>query len=223
MATSGTYTFNLPIDELVEEAVKLAGGEPITGGDLKSARRALDLLFTDMQNRGILLHTLRMDELSLAASTTVYDLSANVQDVVEAVVRVSNRDYDVQRVGFGEYIDIPNKGQGGRPTKFFVDRRFTSPRLYFWPVPTTNYVFLHWAVRNVEDSGKMTNDPEMPRRFWPALVWGLAYQLAARRGLKVPETRLAFLKAEYEEKLSLALEEDMERVSLFIRPTRRRR
>lgn len=220
MASSGSYTFALSFDKLIEEASKLAGGEPITGGDLSSARVALDLLFIDMQNRGILAHTLEMTELSLVASTTTYDLSSNTLDIIDAVVRISSRDYDVTRIGFGDYIDIPLKGQGGRPTQFFVDRKVDGPDLYVWPVPTslTAGTFIYWAVRDIQDAGKISNTPDLPRRYYPSLLWGLAFYLASTRGHDVSTERVGLLKMEYESNLRLAFEADGERVPLRIVP-----
>ena len=225
MASSGTYTFSLSFDKLIEEASKLAGGEPITGGDLSSARNALDLLFIDMQNRGILAHTLDMAELSLTASTTVYDLSSNVVDVIDAVVRISSRDYDITRIGFGDYIDIPLKGQTGRPTQFFIDRKVDGPDLYVWPVPTslTAGTFIYWRVRDIQDAGKISNTPDLPRRYYPSLLWGLAFYMASTRGHEISTERLTLLKLEYEKNLQLAFEADGEKVPLRIVPRIRRR
>lgn len=225
MASSGTYTFSLSFDKLIEDASRLAGGEPITGGDLSSALRALDLLFIDMQNRGVLLHTMEMATLSLTASTTSYDLSTNTLDVLDAVIRVSGRDYNVERIFGGDYIDIPTKSQTGRPTKFFLERAADGPNLHVWPIPssTTNGTFIYWRVRDIQDSGKLANTPDLPRRFWPAFLWGLAFHMASTRGHDVSESRLIFLKGEYERHFTLAMESDGEKVPLRIVPALRKR
>lgn len=225
MPSSGTYNFSYSFDKLIEDASRLAGGEPITGGDLSSATRALDLLFIELQNRGILLHTMEMAELSLTASTTTYDLSINTLDILDAVVRVSGRDYDCTRIPAGDYIDLPLKGQSGRPTKFFLERAADGPNLYVWPVPTslTTGTFVYWRVRDIQDSGKLSNTPDLPRRFWPALMWGLSFYMASSRGHEVSENRLLFLKSEFEKHLQQALESDGEKVPLRIVPKIARR
>lgn len=221
MASSGTYSFSLPLDELIDQAIPLAGGEPTGGQDIRFARRALDLLFIDLQNRGVRLHSVVQTDVSISTTTT--QLDTTLQDVLDATVLVSGTSYDVERIGFGDYIDIPRKGQVGRPTRFFVDRKVSAPVLYVWPVPSTPVVFSFWGVKQTQDGGKLTNTPDFHRKYWPALVWGLAYHLAASRGMKVPPDRLVFLKGEFESHLEAASGEDRERTTLRIKPKYRRR
>lgn len=221
MASSGTYSFSLPLDELIDQAIPLAGGEPTGGQDIRFARRALDLLFIDVQNRGIRLHSLIQTDVSISTTSTILD--ATLQDVLDATVFVSGTSYDVERMGFGDYIDISRKGQSGRPTRFFVDRKVDAPVLYVWPVPTSAVTFSFWGVKQTQDGGKLTNTPDFHRRYWPTLVWGLAYHIAASRGMKVPPDRLLFLKGEFEQALDFAAGEDRERITLKVKPNYRRR
>ena len=53
MTTSGTNTFNLNLNDLVEEAFERCGAELRTGYDLRTARRSLNLLTIEWANRGI--------------------------------------------------------------------------------------------------------------------------------------------------------------------------
>jgi hypothetical protein len=98
--------------------------------------------------------------------------------------------------------------------------------LSFWPVPTstssTVYVAKYWKVRFIEDATKLGEDPDMPRRFWPALVAGLSYYLAKGRGMAFPMDRLAVLKQDYLDAFDAAMGEDRERVSFFAVPSLKR-
>ena len=219
MATSGTTNFSLPLDELLEQASLRVGGEPILGTEARVSRRALDLLFTDLQNRGILLHTLEQVLVTLTSAVATISCSTDTLDVLDAVVRRNNTDLMMVRMGYGEYLDIPRKTQQGRPTQFFVNRQRENPLIYVWPAPENSTdILVYWKMRFVQDAGKLSNDPDMPRRFFPALVAGLAYYLALNRGMQFPLDRLGILKAEYEEQLEHATYEDRERATLRIVP-----
>jgi len=219
MATSGTTNFSLPLDELLEQASLRVGGEPTLGTEARVSRRALDLLFTDLQNRGILLHTLEQVLVTLTSAVATISCSTDTLDVLDAVVRRNNTDLMMVRMGYGEYLDIPRKTQQGRPTQYFVNRQRENPLIYVWPAPENSTdILVYWKMRFVQDAGKLSNDPDMPRRFFPALVAGLAYYLALNRGMQFPIDRLGILKAEYEEQLQHATEEDRERAPLRIVP-----
>lgn len=219
MATSGTTDFSLPLDELLEQASLRVGGEPTLGTEARVSRRALDLLFTDLQNRGILLHTLQQVQVTLTTEIATISCSSDTLDILDAVVRRNGTDLMMRRIGYGEYLDIPRKEQTGRPTHFFVNRQRDNPFIYLWPAPENSTdILIFWKMRFVQDAGKLSNDPDMPRRFWPALVAGLSYYLALNRGLQFPMDRLAMLKAEYEDQLTHATDEDRERATLRIVP-----
>jgi len=219
MATSGTTNFSLPLDELLEQASLRVGGEPTLGTEARVSRRALDLLFTDLQNRGILLHTLEQVLVTLTSAVATISCSTDTLDVLDAVVRRNNTDLMMVRMGYGEYLDIPRKTQQGRPTQYFVNRQREYPLIYVWPAPENSTdILVYWKMRFVQDAGKLSNDPDMPRRFFPALVAGLAYYLALNRGMQFPLDRLGILKAEYEEQLEHATYEDRERATLRIVP-----
>jgi hypothetical protein len=219
MATSGTTNFSLPLDELLEQATLRVGGEPTLGTEARVSRRALDLLFTDLQNRGILLHTLEQVLVTLTSAVATISCSTDTLDVLDAVVRRNNTDLMMVRMGYGEYLDIPRKTQQGRPTQFFVNRQREYPLIYVWPAPENSTdILVYWKMRFVQDAGKLSNDPDMPRRFFPALGAGLAYYLALNRGMQFPMDRLGMLKAEYEDQLQHATDEDRERATLRIVP-----
>lgn len=220
MATSNSTSFSLPLDELLEEAVARAGGEPTLGGEARSARRrALNLLFTDLQNRGVLLHTLQQVAVSLSTSVGTVTVSSDTLDVLDMALRRSSVDHSLERISFTDYLQISNKTRTGRPTRYFVDRQRDAPIIYLWPLPeNTTDQMVFWKVRFVQDAGALANDPDFPRRFWPTLVSGLAYFLARSRGIRFPLERLGILKTDYEEDLMRALGEDRDRTTFRIIP-----
>ena len=222
MATSGTATFNLDITELIEEAFERAGMEVRTGYDYRTARRSLNLLAIDWANRGINLWTVESGTIPLVAGTATYALPADTVDLLETVIRTSsggiNTDISISRVTVSTYATIPNKEQTGRPVQIYIDRQ-TTPEVTLWPVPddSADYTLVYWRMRRIQDAGNNgALDFDIPFRFLPALVAGLAYYIA----FKKPELmgRLEMLKAAYEEAWGSASSEDRDRASWFITP-----
>lgn len=219
MASSGTTDFTLPIDELIEQAAERVGADPLVGKELRTARRALDILFTDLQNRGVLLHTLMLAETSVDISAQTVSLPADTVDVLQIMWRTSGIDVPVERQSFGEYMNITKKLQNAvRPTQIYIQRNVDETVAYLWPIPDNEGALVYWRVRRIQDGGSMQNTADMTRRFWPALVSGLAYYMGLNRGLKFPLDRLNLLKQEYEQELLRAMEEDRERVVCRLRP-----
>ena len=219
MTTSGTTSFSLPLDELLEQASLRVGGEAILGTEARTSRRALNLLFTDLQNRGVLLHTLEQVLTTVVDGVATVTCSSDTLDLMDLVVRRAGTDLQTTRISFDDYNTIPLKTQSGRPTQYFVNRQRDNVQIYLWPTPENSTdILVYWKVRFVQDAGALANDPDFPRRFWPALVSGLAYYLALQRGMKFPLDRLALLKGMFEEDLANVLSEDSERVSFFAVP-----
>ena len=223
MATSGTSTFTLDIVEICEEAFEQAGLEMRTGYDLKTARRSLNLLALDWSNRGYNLWTIEQDAIPLLASVGNYLLPADCIDVLEMVVRQTSgnttTDIAISRIGMKTYATIPVKGTTGRPVQAWVDRQ-TSPQVNVWPLPAdSSYTLVFWYMRRIQDagaSGELTFD--IPQRFLPCLVAGLAYKIAMKR--PEAEGRIERLKMEYEEQWANAAAEDREKVSMRLVPKR---
>jgi len=221
MPTSGTATFNPSIDVIIEEAFERAGSELRSGYDLKSARRSLDIMSAEWSNRGYNLWTVEQGTISLVANDPTYDLPNDTIDLIEFVVRTgsgaSQVDQTLTRIGVNQYASIPTKTQTGLPLQLYIDRATTTPTVTFWPVPQNGtYTFVYWRMRRIQDTGQASNTMDVPSRFIPAMVAGLAYYIA----MKKPDLmdRLPFLKAEYEEQFRLAYEEDRERIPLRIIP-----
>jgi hypothetical protein len=133
------------------------------------------------------------------------------------VLRRSNTDYEMDRISRGEYVTLPNKTTQGRPSQFYFDRSI-APVINLWATPdSSSDSIIYYYVRRIEDAGTLVNTTDMPFRFYPCMVSGLAYYMAMKRA---PE-RLQLLKAVYDEEFQRAADEDIERVSLKLQPARR--
>jgi hypothetical protein len=217
MTTSGTRTFNLDVAEVIEEAYERCGLEVRTGYDAKTARRSLNLMFADWANRGLNLWTVAQATTTLTQGTSTYTLGADVVDILEMVLRRDGTDYEVERISRGEYLTFPNKTDQGRPSQFFLNRQI-QPVITLWQTPENSTdQLIYYYVQRIEDAGSLVNTTDMPFRFMPCMVAGLAYYLAMKRA---PE-RLQLLKAVYEEEFQRAAEEDEDRVPLKLQPSAR--
>ena len=226
MATSGTFTFNLAIDDVMEEAYERIGSQLRTGYDERTARRSLDLLLLEWQNRGLNLWTVKNASETLTSGTSDYALDAKVLDIIEGLLRTDagnaskQTDLTMTRVSVSHYAHQTNKLQKGRPINFWLQRSPTGViTVTVWPVPdgVTPYVFNYYYLERIEDTGEpATNNLAVPSRHLPPLVAGLAYQIA----LKTPKAfpLLPQLKNEYESQWKLAADAVREKASLFISP-----
>jgi hypothetical protein len=218
MATSGTYSFSMDIDEVIQEAMEMIGGEATLGEEPRSARRSINLLLQDWQNRGIQLWTIGTTAVTVTTSVTSYTLDAENIDVLEAVVNRSGIDLQLERISMEEYMKVPRKGQTGRPTQFAVRRGRDSATVYLWPVPENSTDTLKFeVVRYIQDVSRSSQTADVSRRFLPCLTAGTAYFMSMKRP-GVDAGRIQMLKQEYEERLLRAQEEDKERASIYMRP-----
>ena len=218
MATSGTYSFSMDIDEVIQEAMEMIGGEVTLGEEPRSARRSINLLLQDWQNRGIQLWTINTTAVTVTTSVTAYSLDAHNIDVIEAVVNRDNIDLQLERISMEEYLKIPRKGQTGRPTQYAVRRERDNPEVYLWPIPenSTDKIKIE-TVKYFQDVSRSSQTADISRRFYPCLTAGTAYFMSMKRP-GVDMGRIQMLKAEYEERLLRAQEEDKERASLYLKP-----
>ena len=219
MATSGTYNFNMDIDEVIQEATEMIGGEQTLGHEPKSARRSINLLLQDWQNRGVMLWTANTSAVTLTTSVTTFTLASATIDVLEAVHNRDNRDIQLERISMQEYLKIPNKGQTGRTTQYAVRHERGNPVVHLWPIPenSTDQIKLE-LVSYMQDVDKSAvQNADISRRFLPCLTAGLAYHMSMKRP-GVEAGRITMIKQEYEERLQRAMDEDRERVSIFLKP-----
>ena len=218
MATSGTYTFSMDIDEVIEEALEMIGGEATLGNEPKSARRSINLLLQDWQNRGIQLGTIGTTAVTVTTSVTSYVLGEENIDVLEAVVNRDNIDLQLERISMEEYLKVPRKGQTGRPTQFAVRRERGQSRVFPWPVPENSTDAIKFeTVQYFQDVSMSSQTADISRRFYPCLTAGTAYFMSMKRP-GVDAGRIQMIKGEYGDRLMRAQEEDKERASMYILP-----
>ena len=215
MTTSGSRDFNLDVAEIIEEAYERCGLEVRTGYDARTARRSLNLMLADWANRGLNLWTMAEANIPMVAGTASYVLAADMIDILDVVVRSNGTDFEVERISRTEYFTLPDKTVTGRPSQFFLERTII-PTLYLWATPDNSTdVLRYYYIRRMQDADSLTNTTDIPFRFLPCMVAGLAYYLAMKRA---PE-RLAILKSVYDEEFQRAADEDIDRVSLKLVPS----
>jgi hypothetical protein len=222
MATSGTTAFNLDLNQLVEEAFERCGAELRTGYDLRTARRSLNLLTIEWANRGINLWTVEEASFPMVQGTGTYDLPTDTIDILDFVIRTNDgssnqQDISMSRIAEPTYANIPNKNTQGRPLQVYVNRQAEVPNITVWPLPNNaSYTFVYWYLRRIQDAGNGVNTQDIPFRFLPCMVAGLAFYLSQ----KLPNAldRMQMLKMEYEEQWTLASTEDREKATLRLTP-----
>ena len=247
MTTSGTASFNLDLNDIVEEAFERCGSELRTGYDLRTARRSLNLLTIEWANRGINLWTIEQGIIPMVQGQATYDLPTDTIDLLEHQIRTNagqqnnQTDITISRISVSTYSTIPNKLAQGRPIQVWINRQsgaqyplpgpngtdattgIDAPKIVVWPTPDQGtalnpyYNFVYWRMRRIQDAGTGVNTQDIPFRFINAMVAGLAWYLAA----KIPTvdiTRAQALKAEYEQQFQLAAEEDREKAPIRFIP-----
>jgi hypothetical protein len=218
MATSGTTAFDMNFTEIAEEAWERAGSEMRSGYDLRTARRSMNLLTIEWQNRGINLWTIDSGTVALTTGTSQYTLPSDTIDLLEQAIRTNSgsttrqSDINISRISVSTFASIPNKLSRGRPIQVWIERLVDAPKINVWPVPDSNdYTFVYWRMRRIEDAGGGIETADMNFRFLPCLVAGLAYNIAMKSPDLAP--RIEMLKADYEFQFGLAAGEDREKSS----------
>ena len=225
MATSGTTTFNMTVDEVIAESYEMLGVVPsaLNGYDLKSGRRSLSLLLQEFSNRNVFAFVSEKDTMVTVDGTSQYTLDADTNDIRNATIVVNSNEIELTRYSYGEYARLPNKATEGRPTIYYLDRQRDNTLLTLWAKPDAVYTINFEKLRKIQDVGEYTNNLDIPVRVLPAIVSGLAYKLALKRptlveGKDGAYQRLNMLKAEAEQQFTLAVEDDLDRISTFLRP-----
>ena len=208
---------DLTYPDIFEEAFEMAGVDFRDGYDVRIARRSLSLLTQEWANRGLNLWTIESGTQALTAGTATYTLPTDTIDLIDHVIRSTdgNTDYPIRRIAVGEYSQLSKKNQSSRPTTIYVERLVT-PQVTLWPNPDKAYTLVYWRLARMESiSSGITGSPDMPGRFHPALVAGLAVRIAR---IKRQFDMIPMLEAEYEKQFGLAYNEDRDRASYYIKP-----
>jgi hypothetical protein len=303
MTTTGTTSFNLDMNDLIEEAFERCGLELRTGYDFRTARRSLNLLTIEWANRGINLWTVEQGQILMNSLQAIYPLPVDTIDLLDTVVRTNNGqgnnqiDINISRISESTYITIPNKNANGRPIQVYINRQsgtvaataqgtvtanltadtttiplsstvgvptqgfinigaetigyqnivngsiinawrgqngttatpHTSGDSFFvnnlpcinvWPTPNppgNQYTFVYYRLRRIQDAGNGVRTQDIPFRFIPCMVAGLAYQLSTKLP-GVDPNRTMMLKADYEQQWTLAEQEDREKAPIRLVP-----
>ena len=238
--TSGTTTFDktFSIDEIVEEAFERLGIQQVTGYQLKTSRRSLNIMLQEWGNRGI--HYWEIGELDLdliqgqaeykfyRASSDGTSATSNpngvygMSDVLEAQLR-SNRtatdqsDSPMTKVDRSTYAAFSNKLSQGTPNQYWVQRFIDHVSINIYPTPDSTNASkdMHfYYIKRIQDVGAYTNATDMPFRFVPCMVSGLAYYLSMKYAPQMTQQMKLF----YEDEFQRALQEDGSASSTFITP-----
>ena len=303
MTTTGTATFNLDMNDLIEEAFERCGKQLRTGYDFRTARRSVNIMTLEWANRGINLWTIDQGQIVMNTGQAIYPLPLDTIDLLDSVTRQYNGqntnqiDINLSRISESTYSTIPNKNAYGRPIQMWVNRQsgnansvssttlsasigatdttinLTSaaglpttgfvnidneiigyqnivgnqilnawrgqagstaaihssgasvyinylPCVNVWPTPNNpgnQYTLVYYRMRRVQDAGTGISTEDIPFRFIPAMVAGLAYHLSMKLE-DVDPNRPAALQAEYEKQFQLAADEDREKASIRFVP-----
>jgi hypothetical protein len=305
--TTGQTSFNLDLNNLVEDAFERCGQELRTGYELRTARRSLNLLTIEWANRGINLWTVEPGQINLNQNQIMYALPVDTIDLLDMVTRTgtgsNQQDININRISESTYITIPNKNATGRPIQVWINRQsgqenptdlytdgavtstattinLTSivglaqfgfirldnetiqygglttttsgattyyqltgcirgvnntvaathttatrvfvqnlPTVNVWPAPDQSnfYQFVYYRLRRIQDAGTGISVEDIPFRFIPCMVAGLAAYLSMKLPNVSPD-RIQMLRADYEAAFQLAADEDREKASVRFVP-----
>ena len=239
--TSGTTTFDktFSIDEIIEEAFERLGIQNVSGYQLKTSRRSLNIMFQEWGNRGIHYWEIGDTNLDLIEGQSDYDFFRStadgtsattnapasvfgISDVLEAQLR-SNRtqttqsDSPMTKVDRSTYAGFSNKLSKGTPNQYWVERFIDKVRIHIYPTPDSSNASkdMHFFfIKRIQDIGAYTNATDVPFRFVPCMVSGLAYYLS----MKYAPQLMQGMKLVYEDEFQRALQEDGSASSTYITP-----
>ena len=231
--TSGTATFEkgFSIADIVEESYERIGIQGVSGYQLKSARRSLNIIFQEWSNRGLHYWEIANNDITLVNNQATYTMFRStadgtsdatavygVDDVLEASFRNSdNIDFPLTKINRSAYQALSNKTDTGVPTQYYVQRFIDRVTITLYLTPGSDEAgkkLNYYYVKRIQDAGDYTNDADVPYRFVPCMIAGLAYYLAQ----KYAPDRIQVLKMLYEDELQRALNEDGSSSSSFITP-----
>jgi len=240
--TSGTVTFDktFAVDEIIQEAYERIGISAVSGYQLKTARRSLNILFQEWGNRG--LHYWEVAETNIdliegqaeytfyratgdgTSSTTTAPASVyGVADILEATLRssrtsTSQSDSSLTKITRSAYSALSSKLSKGTPSQYFVQRFVDKTTLTVYPTSDSTNASkdLHfYYVKRIQDvDATYTDATDVPYRFVPCMASGLAFYLAQKFNPQAVQQ----MKLLYEDELARALSEDGSAASTYITP-----
>ena len=231
--TSGTATFDktFAIDEIIEDAYERIGMQGVSGNQLRLARRSLNIMFQEWGNRGLHYWEVANNSITLVDGQNVYTMFRStgdgtsdatavygVDDVLEASYRnSSNIDSPLTKINRSTYQGLSNKTSEGSPTQYFVQRFIDKVTITLYLTPGSSEAgnkINYYYVKRIQDVGNYTNATDLPFRFVPCMVSGLAFYLAQKFNPQLVQQ----MKLLYEDELNRALQEDGSSSSSYITP-----
>ena len=239
--TSGTTTFDkdFSIDEIIEEAFERLGQQDVTGYQLKTSRRSLNIMLQEWGNRGIHYWEIANTNIDLiegqgeykffraaADGTSATTLPTNgiygMSDVLEAQLRndynqTDQSDSPMTKVDRSTYAAFSNKLSQGSPNQYWVQRFIDHVSINVYPTPDSTNASKNMSIyyiKRIQDIGAYTNATDMPFRFVPCMVSGLTYYLSMKYAPQLTQQ----MKLVYEDEFQRALQEDGSASSTFITP-----
>lgn len=225
MASSGTTTFNLDLSDIMEEAYELCGLVMRSGYDYRTARRALNLIFLEWQNKGLNLWKIEQDTQTLTAGTSSYAANSAALEIVDAFIRTdsgnTNKQFDQQltRISRTQYNHQAKKLSQSKPTQFHVDKGTSSINIVLWSTPDSaqTYTLVYDYIKRIEDAGDLaSNNADVPARYLPCLTYALAYNIACKEMEAQP--RVPMIRNRYMELWNEVSDADRERASVRFVP-----
>lgn len=223
MAVSGTSAFTLDARQIIDRAMARCGGEDVTGWDSRSALVNMQLLFQELQMRNVNLWTVELATQVLTQADVDYTLDATTVDVLEMSVRDTSQatvtDLPVARISRAEYELKPDKASSGLPFQYYLDRQRDAPVIYIYQAPSlTTYTLRYWRIRRIFDQSSYGDNVDLPVRWLPTVVSGLAYYMGRERRTKLGTAFVTELEREYEKDYGIAITQESDNSPLRLVP-----
>ena len=230
-----TNRFNPAIDDIIEEAFERTNIRGTrTGYQLRSARRSLNIMFQEWENRGVHLWKVKLAKVPLILGQAEYSFAtdsinfpSDISDTLEAFYRNNStttapQDIALTQISRSQYNATPNKLTQGTPSQFYVERKI-NPSIFLYATPSSsvsstttpsNFQFCFYYLAKIQDAGSYNFTSDVVNRFYPCMMSGLAYYLSQ----KVSPERSGELERRYESEMLRALDADNQGTSSFISP-----
>jgi hypothetical protein len=230
-----TNRFNPAIDDIIEEAFERTNIRGTrTGYQLRSARRSLNIMFQEWENRGVHLWKVKLAKVPLILGQAEYSFATDsinfpndISDTLEAFYRNNStttapQDIALTQISRSQYNATPNKLTQGTPSQYYVERKI-NPSIFLYATPNSSvsstttpssFQFCFYYLSKIENPGAYTNVSDVVNRFYPCMMSGLAYYLS----MKFSPERTLDLERIYESEMLRALDADNQGTSTFISP-----
>lgn len=223
MTTSGTYTFNPSLGEIVLYAYNLIGvrNTALAQEHMEAAKMATNMMLATWANRGVNLWAVDLVTVPLSRGQATYPVDGNTVVILDAYMSTVDGsgnpiDRAIMPISRSEYAAYPNKQQQGFSTTFWFDR-LISPTVTLWPVPdgSSAQYLKYYRVRQIQDANFAGGQTvEIPYLWLEAFADGLSYRLSRVWNPQMS----AGLKAIADESYNIAANQNVETAQQYISP-----